>query len=329
MTSLLRRTIALLLGGVLLPGTAATDTHKAHITAQPTVIFGLITDLHHTNREDSPMRIYSRALAKLGVFVQTMDKEGAAFIVELGDFIDGVAPGKDPVVNLTEAETLFTTFNGPAYHVLGNHEFDDIPRKTFFNTINNTRIPKGRTYYSWDEQGLHCIVLDADYTVQKPHRPFEMNSSEAPFYTWKDAFLPPEQLAWLQDDLRKSQLPTVLFTHQPLDRADHQDHNIKNASLVRTLLEEDGQVIAVFSGHDHQGGYTNIKGIHYIVLSGNVGVSDQRSWAATSTTRGYDTAADNQFALVTLYRTGRNTIQLVLTGYGRQPGYVLDCDLRP
>jgi hypothetical protein len=45
-----------------------------------------------------------------------------------------------------------------------------------------------------------------------------------------------------------------------MDRVDDQDHNIKNAAEIREILENDGQVLAVFSGHDHQGGYINIKG---------------------------------------------------------------------
>lgn len=74
------------------------------------------------------------------------------------------------------------------------------------------------------------------------------------------------------------------------------------------LLEDDGQVLAVISGHDHQGSYAHLKGIHYIVLHGNMGVHDECVWAATSKTEGFDAQQDNLFALVEISKAAeKNT----------------------
>ena len=114
-----------------------------------------------------------------------------------------------------------------------------------------------------------------------------------------------------------------MFSHQTLDRVDTQDHNIKNASAVRAVLEESGKVLAVISGHDHQGGYANIKGIHYVVLNGNVGVNDYRTWDVTSAEKGLDLHKDNQFSILEVSRKGK-TYRLTIAGYGRQPSYRLE-----
>lgn len=283
---------------------------------------GIITDMHRTTKADSTTRVYSASMNKMKVFIEAMKKEKPAFIIELGDFVDTLAPGTDPAANLREIESLFTSFGGPAYHVLGNHDFDNLKREAFLSGVTNTGIEQGKTYYSYDAGGVHCIVLDADYTPGK-FRPYDMNTPEDTFWTWVDTIIPPQELEWLKADLGKTDKPVLVFSHQTLDRVDTQDHNIKNASAVRAVLEESGKVLAVISGHDHQGGYSNIKGIHYVALNGNVGVNDYRTWDVTSAEKGLDIHKDNQFCILEITRKGK-TYKLNFEGRGRQPSYRLE-----
>ena len=282
----------------------------------------IIIDMHRTSKADSNTRIYSSSMDKMKVFLETVNKEKPRFIIELGDFVDTLAAGTDPAANLREIEALFMSFPGPAYHVLGNHDFDNLKRDEFLSGVTNTGIEKGRTYYSYNAGGVHCIVLDADYTP-KDFRPYDMNTPEDTFWTWVDTVIPPQEMAWLKKDLKSTDKPVLVFSHQTLDRVDEQDHNIKNASAVRKVLEESGKVLAVISGHDHQGGYSNIKGIHYIVLNGNVGVNDTRTWESTSAEKGRGLHDDNQFCMLDIRKNGK-TYTLSPDGYGRQPGYELE-----
>lgn len=284
---------------------------------------GIITDMHQTTKADSDTRIYSAALDKMQAFMDRMKAEKPAFVIELGDFVDTLAKGTDPVANLKKIESIFTSASCPHYHVLGNHDFDNMKRDVFLKNVSNTGIQQGKTWYSWDANGIHFIVLDADYTP-KGFRPYDMNTPEDTFWTWKDTIIPPQEMEWLKEDLRKTSNPVVVFSHQTLDRVDEQDHNIKNASAVRALFEESGRVLAVISGHDHQGGYANIKGIHYIVLNGNVGVNDTRPWSATSQANGRDLKLDNQFSILEISRVNDKTYRISVEGYGRQPTYTLE-----
>lgn len=296
---------------------------KGHAAVEgPMVKAGIITDMHHTTKADTSTRKYSASQKKMEEFIAAMKQESPAFVIEMGDLVDTLAEGTDPAKNLGEIETLFRSF-GPHYHVLGNHEFDNLTREFVLKSIDNTGIPQGQTWYSWENGGIHFVVLDADYTPAPPHRPYDMNTPEDSFWTWKDTFVPPQQLKWLKKDLEATSLPTVVFTHQTLDRVNEQDHNIKNASDVRKILEESGRVLTVLSGHDHAGGYANIKGIHYIVMNGNVGVSDQRPWKDTSRKKGFATDIDNQFAVLKIFSKGANKYRIKLEGYGRQASYDL------
>lgn len=309
-------------GLALAAGLALPKQGKSTET-KPLVSAGIITDMHHTTKEDTATRKYSAAQSKMKHFIDSMQQKKPAFVVELGDFVDTLAAGTDPAGNLEQLESLFTSYPGH-YHVLGNHEFDNLTRDFVLNAIHNTGIAKGQTYYSWDSNGVHFVVLDADYTPAAPHRPYDMNTADDSFWTWKDTFVPPHELEWLQKDLAATSLPVIVFTHQTLDRVDDQDHTIKNASAVRKTLEDSGKVLAVLSGHDHAGGYANIKGIHYIVMNGNVGVNDSRSWQATSSREGFDTTKDNQFALLEIFQEADKQYRIKLNGYGRQASYDLD-----
>jgi alkaline phosphatase len=259
-----------------------------------------------------------------------MNRAKADFVIELGDFVDTLVDDKDPIQNLEEIESIFTSFNGPQYHVLGNHEFDNVTREDLLNYLDNTGIPAGETYYSFDQNGIHCIVLDADYTNAEPHLPFDLQDPANPFWNWKDAWIPQAQLDWLEADLADSNLPTVVFTHQVVhrDKLDGvtENHTIKNADAVREILEADGQVLAVFSGHDHRGEIAVRNGVHYFVLEGNVGVS--LDWSMVSDTDGMDAKKDCPFVLVEIMETrqdefnGMKTYQIRLKGNAQQYSYV-------
>ncbi|WP_321493618.1 metallophosphoesterase [uncultured Desulfobacter sp.] len=306
--------------GLTLPQAGRAAGHAPdHV---PMVKAGIITDLHHTTKADTPTRKYSASMAKMDAFMDAMKHEKPAFVVEMGDFVDTLAAGTDPAENLKEIEKRFTSYV-PAYHVLGNHEFDNLTREFVLKALTNTGIPQGQTWYSWDNNGVHFVVLDADYTPSEPHRAYDMNTPSDTFWTWKDTFVPPQELSWLEKDLSATALPTVIFTHQVLDRVDDQDHTIKNASAVRKILEDSGKVLAVISGHDHAGGYANIKDIHYIVMNGNVGTSDSRLWLDTSQKEGFDTRLDNQFAVLEIFSNGSKEFRIRLSGFGRQASYDL------
>jgi alkaline phosphatase len=303
----------------------------AALRAEKVTRFAVITDIHHTDKADSATRRYSAALGKVEYFVNYINSISPRprFCIELGDYVDFLdqAGGKDPVVNLLEVECLLQQFKGGVYHTLGNHEFDNVTRAQLLPNIPNTGIPVGQTYYSFDVGWLHCIVLDADYTNDPPHIPFDMEVPPDDWWTWKDAYIPEAEMEWLAADLAAADKPTVVFTHQTLNRADTQDHNIKNASAVRALFEADGQVLAAFSGHDHQGDHAEINGIHYFVLNGNVGITDNAAigWDGISPTGGYDPVMDNQFSIVEIEDEGNvdglTSYRISVEGHGWQVSY--------
>jgi alkaline phosphatase len=56
----------------------------------------------------------------------------------------------------------------------------------------------------------------------------------------------------------------IVFAHQRLDVKN--DYGVKNAEQVRKVLEDSGNVLAVFQGHSHKNDLKEIGGIHYCTL---------------------------------------------------------------
>jgi predicted phosphodiesterase len=224
-----------------------------------TVRFGIVTDCHYADADTVGTRYYRDSLDKLAECVEVMNDQKVDFIVELGDFKDQNSPPdkRRTLSYLRAIENMFCKFNGPTYHVLGNHDTDSISKAQFLANIENTGISPTRSYYSFDYKGLHFVVLDSNYKS-------DWTDYDHGNFDWTDANVPPAELQWLKQDLAASGGAVIVLIHQLLDGTG--SYYVKNAVEVRQSLEQSGRVLAVFQGHHHDGGYSRIKGIHYYTL---------------------------------------------------------------
>ena len=225
--------------------------------------FGIVTDCHYADREPVDTRYYRDSIPKLQDCVQKMNDLKVDFLAEIGDFKDQDAtPSEEKTLEyLRSIEEAFSHFQGPRYHVLGNHDMDSLSKSQFLSAVKNTNIPVDRSYYSFDLQGLHFVVLDGNYLSDG--QDFDHGN-----FDWKDTNIPPAQLDWLQQDLASAPAKCVVFIHQCLDGTG--DIFVKNSVAVRTILEQSGKVLLVLQGHNHAGGYKKINGIPYYTLRSTV-----------------------------------------------------------
>jgi predicted phosphodiesterase len=200
------------------------------------VRFGVIADVHQDVMHDGERR--------LRTFLRAMTEAKPGFILQLGDFCV-------PHERNDGFMEAWNEFDGPGYHVIGNHETDGGYSREqvveFFGMPNR--------YYSFDHAGLHVIVLDGNDRGG--------TSSGYP------RFVAADQLAWLRDDLASTSRPTIVFIHQPLDSVD----GVDNRADVRALLEQSNRtpgqanVVAVIAGHSHVDYCRLINGIHYVMIN--------------------------------------------------------------
>lgn len=246
------------IAGTTAAGLMLTPDLLAITNERPVLRFGMISDIHYADREPAGNRFYRQSLAKMKEAIDRLNQEKVDFVIELGDFKDQDAtPDEAKTLKyLIDIETAFQKFNGPTYHVLGNHDMDGISKRQFLERVENTGIAKTNSYYSFDLKGIHFVVLDGNFT--KEGKAYDHGK-----FSWEDASIPEEEIAWLTDDLKQNSLPAVVFIHQMLDESKSVKQAVQNAPQVRQILEQSGKVICVFQGHVHEERYNLINGIHY------------------------------------------------------------------
>lgn len=259
--------------------------------------FGIVTDLHYAGIEHRGNRFYKESAEKLKECINFMNTEKVDFLIELGDFKDQDDPPDEQrtIQYLKTIEAIFQQFQGPTYHVLGNHDVDSISKEQFLANVKNTNIPLNRNYYSFDSRNLHFVVLDANFKS-------DGTDYDHGNFNWTDTNIPPIELEWLQQELAVTKKPIIIFTHQLLDGEG--DVFVRNAEQVRKILQGSGKVLAVFQGHHHEGSYQNIEEIHYYTLKAVVdGLGPE----------------NNSYAIVEVF----SDHSIVITGYRRAVSKVL------
>lgn len=197
--------------------------------------FGIIADIHKDIMHDADER--------LSQFVQVMKEAKVDFVIQIGDFCV-------PKEENRKFLEIFRSYPGPQFHVIGNHDTDGGYRRE--QTVEYYGMPA--RYYSWEQGGFHFVVLDGN------DRP-EDHQGGYP------RFIAEDQAEWLKSTIEGSCKPTIVFSHQSLEREDR--GGVQNGSEIRQILEAENcragfkKILACFSGHHHRDYLRTLSGIHY------------------------------------------------------------------
>ena len=160
------------------------------------------------------------------------------FVVFTGDLID-----KPFVDELNAVIPHVNKLNVPWYFSFGNHDVcigGYLSKKVYMDVLkeNNPDYNFEKPYYSFvPKKGYKVIVLDSNIDT-------ELTSH---------GYIYPEQLKWLDEELKNSQKDIVLiFMHVPtVEPFPSPNHTMKNAGEVNAIIEKYKNPIGVFTGHYH------------------------------------------------------------------------------
>lgn len=236
--------------------------------------------------------------------------EKPAFLIQLGDLIE--RDGKNFVPTLATFENL----NFPVFHVLGNHDYEvDLPQKD--SLVEILQMP--HAYYTFVRKDWRFIVLDGNdlsfyatqagssQSVERDSLFEKTKASSLPQAKIWNGGIGQQQLAWMEQTLalaEKKKQRVMVFCHFPI--FPESIYNLWNDDEVLSLLKRHPQVVAYLAGHNHQGGYGEYAGIHFLTLKAMV-----------------ETPEENAFAFMSLYSDS-----VVIKGYGRESNRVLPLNLR-
>ena len=214
---------------------------------------GLVTDIHHG--PDIDVRTGSAARQLLGRFTARMREQfHPDLVLDLGDRINDVDVAADRA-GLRAVREMLEAAGRPVVYAWGNHDLINVPPAEA-----RAIMGKRGDHESLDAHGYHLVVLN----------------SQDPTIEHIGGTLSPAQLDWLEEDLRRTTRPTVVFCHHPLDEqdparhryfADHPDHALaRNRERARRIIAASGRVRAVFNGHMHLNTVEVIDGIPYVTV---------------------------------------------------------------
>ena len=204
--------------------------------SQERVRIAIITDVHQDIMHDGEQRMQE--------FTTAIQKEDVDFAIQLGDFCV-------PKTENQKFLDLFHDLDMPCKHVLGNHDMDGGFRPE--QTVEFYGMPS--PYYSFDQGGVHFVVLDGN----------EAGGKKSGY----KRFMGETQQAWLKEDLADTELPTMIFSHQPLNH----DSGIENREEIQKILtqansqQSKNNIIGCFSGHLHLNHLDLLKDIHYAQIN--------------------------------------------------------------
>ena len=209
-----------------------------------TIKIGMCSDVHLPTMHDSKKRI--------STFIDSMIIAKPDFIIELGDF----------VIPKEKYDTMFSiwnSFSGPKYHVIGNHEMDggtSMEDALAYRKMKNS-------YYSFSKNGFKFIVLDGNDKKHENEKGYR-------------SYIGEEQINWLKEQLKKSEEPIVVFSHQGIGTDPNnpgERYSIENSEDVREIFEnhnelnKSSKIICCFNGHTHHDYPEDINGIWYITIN--------------------------------------------------------------
>ncbi|MFC2156035.1 metallophosphoesterase family protein [Acidobacteriota bacterium] len=220
-----------------------------------------MTDIH-LQREKMAVEGFSKA-------IETANNLKPDFVITGGDLVMDALEAKyeqaDKLYNLY-LETC-KKFKMPLYNTPGNHESFGIYEKSGVDPAHPEYGKKmfekriGKTYYSFDYEGWHFLILDSVAEVGKEG------------YIGK---IPEEQVEWIKEDLKKTgkNTPIVLSTHIPFITSMTQvysgsldannDHIVIVNSKEVLELFNDHNLKLVLQGHLHFLEAIYVRGIHFI-----------------------------------------------------------------
>ena len=222
----------------------------------------VFADLHYFGGDvksfNSERKLVQFAEPILDKLIETAAHDEVSMVVNLGDIIQDTQSQEEDLKCLEYMFGRLNKFNCPCYSILGNHDLKMMDSTQEVEMVMGYETSR----YSIDADGFHFVFLTTDVMP-------ELGTARGGSY--KTQTLSDKGLEWLKNDLENNNLPCLLFTHFPLaDAEDVQDEcmYMKNRDEVKKIINNDKNIKAVFSGHQHKPKILEENGIkHYIVGS--------------------------------------------------------------
>jgi 3',5'-cyclic AMP phosphodiesterase CpdA len=255
---------------------------------EPLFRFGVIADPQYAPIEPNLAlnRYPANSLVKLKEAIAEFNRHDLAFVVTLGDIIDGIWESFDAVF------PIYETLRHQRHFLLGNHDFAVAPER-LSSVVSRVGMPAA--HYDFAKDGYRFIALDGNDVSMHRWPEGHPNRQEAKQWMkaldasgatngkrWNGA-IGSAQFLWLHETLERAKAEgekVFVLNHYPVFPVN--DHNAFDSEQILDLLSGYDNVIAYFSGHNHNGNFGARDGTYFVNFKGMVDTSDTNAYAIVS-----------------------------------------------
>ena len=201
------------------------------------ITFSVFADLHWRAGD------WAGCEARLDDIFARAVRERAEFVIHCGDFCHDVVAARAMIAKYAAAPL-------PAYHVMGNHEFEC--SDSLGEVLSAFSMPCN--YYSFDVRGFRFVALDNNYH----HGPDGDLKHYADESVWSkchqdEVALPPEQVEFLREAIATAPGPVCVFSHASFLLPPDYGGVVNGREVVRMADEaRNGRPVLFFNGHYHR-----------------------------------------------------------------------------
>lgn len=221
---------------------------------------------------------------------------------------------------MEQIEAEYAQFNNERYYVFDNHEFYSLGKQDMLDITGGQGAVGSQSgewlevngqqklYYSFIKSGIKFIIPDFQYIPgTNQHRGPEGESD------YGVGYIPPDQLAWIEQELSSSNYPVVVFSSKRIEDHDflnfdqcenyqqynnyctnpcnspsdcsnviaqckdlHEYRRVHNGAEIRSVLENHSdKILAVFQGDHHSAYHYAQNGISYVSLKSSDQMLDE------------------------------------------------------
>lgn len=197
----------------------------------------------------------SKVTAELEFVLEILADRDPDHAFVLGDLIEDSDSASIDKANVERVRELFDEAPFPVTYLLGNHDVENLTHETLSNALGQDQF--------------HGVIETADTSVV-------FLDSTQDGTDGARGELGSEQRNWLREELPEQERPLVLC-HHPLGNFDIADNEwfkdyperafVSDRKETLAILEDAGTVRGTISGHIHQHGFTNFRGMAHVSLN--------------------------------------------------------------
>lgn len=212
----------------------------------------IFSDIHYLDKDYKEE--YNRKLTNLAIPLiekitdEINNKIKPDICICLGDLIEDSNNHDQDIKNFKFIWNKLQNINVPFYSIPGNHDLKTMNSR---EEIENIMVYSNSTF-SININNYHLIFLGLDVKNDLGNESGGIVRTQ---------FISSEDIEWLKEDLKKNNLPCLIFNHFGIAEDDMVGNwwfekypecaLLKNRKELKNILNKNKNIIAVFSGHQH------------------------------------------------------------------------------